>query len=482
MAGDPIALVYELAEHLKAKNRAKSAAVVHKLIDLAPPLKARWKSMAAVAKKNGEYDDANRAMDLYARDMEMSDTMRYELAAVRAQTGRLEEALALMDKVPGSIPSEAENAYIRGTIATNMGQFDEARIYLRRAVQSNPTSGQTWLALAMAGTVDPADAARIIAAKKNMDEAPAEERTAYFYALGKVYDEADDHDRAFAAFDRGAGLKHASVDYSMARHQKMAEAAMEGWSAEAIDRALLSVDKNTPRRPLFVTGLPRSGTTLVEQILASHTMVDGGEELALIRFLEQDIGGKTYRHYSDYISKGNSAAGLRALYEHLLIQRYPGTGLIVDKSLNASRNMGIMAALFPDSPIIWMRRDPIDCAWSIYRTLFLSGLDWSYKLEDIAAFFNMEDKLHAYWTETLGERILTVNYSDLVRSPDSQIRKIVSHCRLEIEPDQLKPHELKRKVVTASVVQVRKPINTKSLGSAAPYLDKLHRFTDNYFS
>ena len=128
-----------------------------------------------------------------------------------------------------------------------------------------------------------------------------------------------------------------------------------------------------------------------------------------------------------------------------------------------------------------MRRYPLDCAWSVYRTLFLSGLDWSYSLEDIALFFRMEDSLHAHWQAILGERILTVDYADLVHAPETQIQRIMTHCGLALEPAQLQPHRTKRKIITASVAQVREPINTKGLNSSAPYRHMMAAFSDTYF-
>ena len=133
---------------------------------------------------------------------------------------------------------------------------------------------------------------------------------------------------------------------------------------------------------------------------------------------------------------------MRELYAHLLSQRVPGQGRVVDKSLNASRYMGVLASIFPDAPIVWLRRDPLDCAWSAYRTWFLRGLAWSYSLTDIAAHFRNEDTLFSHWIEILGlQQVLIVNYEDLVTDPAATIARIVDHCGLSLEPAMLNSHD-----------------------------------------
>ena len=151
-------------------------------------------------------------------------------------------------------------------------------------------------------------------------------------------------------------------------------------------------------RPIFVTGLPRSGTTLVEQILASHSAVAGGAELSLFAILGRDIGGLTHRAYQAWRARGGDPQALRDLYHHLAAVRFPAPGRIVDKTLATSRHMGVIATLFPDAPIIWVRRAPHDCAWSAFRNYFLKGVEWSWSLDTIGDFFTQEDRLFAHWT------------------------------------------------------------------------------------
>lgn len=472
---DSAALIHALGDALARRSRANSSAIVHALVQQRAPLGPKWKSMAAIAKQNGEVQDALAAMHLYADAVGRSPSVTFELAAVSAQLGQLADASILMDSVPHGTPNAASYYYSRGTLATNLGDFDAARSYLRAAVRAAPASGQSWLALAMAGAVAPEDAAALAAA--DMSAADPIETAAWHYAMGKMLDESGYTDSAFANFQQAAEIVGNQRPFNPEADVQHARASIAGWTPETIAAAHPALSK--PSRPIFVTGLPRSGTTLVEQILASHSAVDGGEELGLMRLVTQDMGN-TYADFEKFTQAGGDPAELSALYHHLLAQRYPGTGQVVDKTLNSSRSMGLIATLFPDAAIIWLRRDPLDCAWSAYRTWFLRGLSWSWSLDTIAAHFRIEDALFAHWTALLGERILVVDYAAMVSNPAPWIQRITEHCGLTLEPAQLSPHNTKRTVTTASVAQVREAINTRAVGAADAYRTHLQPFVDAY--
>lgn len=443
-------------------------------------LGAQWPAIATLLQHNGEHQVAVRAAALWVRQTGGSAQARFAHAAVLARAGRLADAAKLLGQLPDTVPTAAANAFSRGTIATNLGRFDEARAQLRRAVDADPAAGQAWLALAMIGRIAEPDMRAIEKAGAATARAVAPQRSAWLYALGKVHAERGAHDAAFAAFGEGAALMRAGQRYDPSADAAHAEASRAGWTSGTIADGVAALGDAPPSRPIFVAGLPRSGTTLVEQILASHSAVAGGEELGLFRLLEQDIGGSSQRDLARYIAKGGRHAELRALYDHLLGQRFAATARVVDKTLNASRHMGLIASLFPDAPILWVRRDPLDCAWSGFRTWFLSGLNWSWSLTDIAAHFKVEDALFAHWTALLGERILVVDYARLVSEPDEEIARIAAHCGLALEPGQLRPHETARGVTTSSVAQVREPINRRALGAATPYRRHLQPFVDAY--
>jgi hypothetical protein len=166
----------------------------------------------------------------------------------------------------------------------------------------------------------------------------------------------------------------------------------------------------------------------------------------------------------------------------LLHERFPMPGRIVDKTTDTSRKLGIAAAVLPEAPLIWLKRDPLDCAWSCFRTCFMAGIRWSNALDDMAYNFRLEDRLLAQWQRNLGDRLLVVPFEALVTEPELWIRTILAHCGLAEEPQVFAPHENRRAVATASAMQVRQPINRRGIGSAEPYREYLEPFVRAYYA
>jgi hypothetical protein len=164
-----------------------------------------------------------------------------------------------------------------------------------------------------------------------------------------------------------------------------------------------------------------------------------------------------------------------------LQELFPEPGLVVDKTLGNTRQLGIAASLLPQAPIVWVTRDPLDRAWSCFTTFFITTLPWTYDLEDIAFHFRLEDELLRRWQEILGDRLLVVPYEALVTQSEQWTRRILQHCGLSEEPQVFAPHANARTVVTASVMQVRRPINASAVGAAEPYREYLQPFVDAYY-
>ena len=270
---------------------------------------------------------------------------------------------------------------------------------------------------------------------------------------------------------------------SLARYDREAdrrevEETMRGYDRDVI-ATLSSWQREPTGRSIFVAGLPRSGTTLVEQILTSHSAIGGGGEINRLVLLANEIGGNSCAALSRYIEAGRAEEAAR-LWRHWLDERFPAPGLVVDKTLNTTRLIGIAAALLPEAPLIWLTRDPLDRAWSCFRTFFVVSMPWSYDLEDIAFLFRLEDRLLQHWQQVLGERLLVVPYESLVEDPRPWIRRILAHCGLAEEPRVFAPHENSRPVTTASVMQVRRPINRQGIGAAEPYRRFLEPFIAAY--
>ena len=476
-----LALLDRLGPAIERRDRAKQVEIVRQLIEQRAPMGGQWQQIALLAMGNGELGLARAAIELLVEALGGNHAAQYQKAALLALLGDWQGADSLLQALPESVPDAAANAYSRGVAALNCGRREEAQEALERATQIQPQSGRPWLALAMAVdfALEPALAERLIAAERSMESAPPAERIPYYYALGKAHAECGEHAPAFEAFSQGARLMKSTLVYDESEDRSNAAKAVDGYTAERLT-AVAREQRQPTGRTIFVTGLPRSGTTLVEQILTSHSTVAGGGEIGRLLLLESEVGGPDYPALARY-AEVHGVQQVAPLWDYWLDELFSVPGRIIDKTVDASRFLGLAAALLPEAPVIWMTRDPLDCAWSCFRTNFSgNAMPWSYDLADIAAHVRIEAGLLAQWQEILGERLLLVPYESLVTEPDVWIRRILAHCELAEEPQVFAPHENARPVPTASMVQVRRPIHREAVGSAEPYRPFLEPFLEAY--
>ena len=474
------ALLADLRTAVTGRDRAATNRAVAALLDRRAPLGPQWQALSQLMQVSGELTLAHRAIDAFIDAAGGKPRARYAKVVLLTQSERLQEAHDLLASLPADVPDRAGRAFVLGNTAMTLGRVPEAREHLTACLRHRPGWGPAWLSLAAAVNLadDPLG-------EQLLAERPAAEREGpvdlarYFYALGKLHADRKEPAACFAAFAQGAALLRRETPYGRAANGNNAQSAMTGWSPDTFARAREGRALDTSR-PIFVTGLPRSGTTLVEQILASHSAVADGGELNLIQHMAVAVGGVSGQDLERHLSSGGGLDALGGLYLHLLAERFGPAGRVVDKTIDASRCMGLIAAALPDAPLIWMRRDPLDSAWSCFRTFFIHGVAWSYDLKDIAHHFQLEDQLMAHWRAQLGDRLLVVPYRELVDAPAEWTARLLRHCGLADEAAAYTPHLTERRVATASALQVRRPINRDGLGVAEPYREYLQPFTDAY--
>jgi len=439
-----------------------------------------------VANRIGEIElGLEAARRLALTEPRMLDRALHYCNALAAR-GRLEACLREADLLPAAVQQHHAVLNLRTSIASRMGDFTQATELARRTIALEPHWGPYWLALAQIHRFAPGDPdlARMEALAPEMRRAPGDSQAPFFYALGKAWHDCGDYDRAFAAYGEGAAKMRAPVDAP----------AMECFVRDVIrDFTPENLARLTPsgcdsNRAIFVIGLPRSGTTLVEQILASHSAVADGEEVNLFCCALIPAGDFSLRGGLVYQARSTAADPWGEIgrdYLAMLDQRFDSrtgrTGCIVDKTLNHSRFLGFILHALPQVKVIWLRRDPQDTAISCFRSHFATGtIPWSCSLADIGWHFRLEDALYAHWNGIYPDRILTVPYEGLVTDPQGWITSILAHAGLDLEEAPFSPHLQRRSVLTASVAQVREPISAASIGTARKYHAHLQPFRDAY--
>jgi Sulfotransferase family len=476
-----MASVQGMLAAFKARDRDGVAAEVNGLIRTNAPLGDTWGAVSRMAATVGEYNASVEAARRQAALHPQSAPHALQYASMVANAGRIEAALRIGEATLKYAPSDPAVLHFIGTCLSQTGDNKAALEKLHRAGELDPTQAPTWLTIAMLQKFKAGDP---LIAKLEMlaPRMPTpEQKSAILYALGKAYDDLGEIDRSFALYTEGAELMRRVRRYDPTPSTNLVRMVEREMDAPFF--ASLRPSECASDRPIFVHGLPRSGTTLVEHVLCAHSEVSDGAEINLFRLALMALdptSGQAIRAFESN-SAGNVWSKGGASFLHLLDERFGASGRIVDKTLTHSWMFGLIHHVMPNAPLIWMRREPAASALSCFVTRFATGLDWTWSLTDIAQRFREEDVLHRHWSSVLGDKLLTVSYEQLVAAPEVWIPRILQHCSLQDEPGVREFHNSSRPVFTASVAQVREPISTAAVDKWKRYEKHLAPFLDAYY-
>jgi len=412
-----------------------------------------------------------RAVDLAPNDAQA----RSSLARALAEQGRTEDAVAEALRSVELDPGSAVLHNDLGVIHATTGAFDAARGCYRTALAMEPGYAKAAVNLAKIKrftTEDDPDAALVLAAADHAPDDPGSRRDLHL-ALGKVHDDRGDWDAAFMHYDEAnrpfAEVARADAGAALGRMDQVRAFFDADWFA---GRAAGAGTDLVPV-PVFIVGMPRSGTSLVEQILAAHPDVHGAGELSEIGHMVAEIASRAAASdpYPGCMRLLDADA-IRALgrrYVAHLHSHSPDAARVTDKLPGNYLHLGFIATVLPAAKVIHCRRDPLDTAISLYFNDFESGHDYSNDLGAIGRLIRGMRTLMTHWEAVLGERMLTVDYETLVADPEPEARRMVRHIGLEWDDACLRPHEVARPVHTASAWQVRQPVYRRSAGRAHRY-------------
>ncbi|HSY44817.1 MAG TPA: sulfotransferase [Steroidobacteraceae bacterium] len=474
------AWLLEHGDHIEAMRLLARIGIAHKVYDdaelllaavlqLAPDYRIARQEYAGVLVELHRYEQARGELDRLLRDDPDNRALRTLYAASAVGIGGHERAIGLYEELLTGTPADAEVHLSIGHALKTLGRTPEAIESYRRAAACRPDYGDAYWSLANLKTYRfaPEEFARVRAALA----APATgtfDRYHLCFALAKALEDQGEFAESFRCYELGNQLKRPECRYrpeiieSNTRQQIRVctgelFASRHGWGSPS-------------REPIFIVGLPRSGSTLLEQILASHSQVEGTQELPNIQQMVTRLRGRDpdpeNPRYPPILASMRAEEFKALGEEYLAATRIYRTGraFFIDKMPNNFRHLGLIHLMLPNARIIDARREPMACCFSNLKQLFAQGQEFTYSVDDIARYYRTYLELMRHWDRVLpAGRILRVHHEDVVEDLEGSVRRILEYCGLDFEPQCISFHETRRSVRTASSEQVRQAIYREGL-------------------
>ncbi len=468
--------------HARAGRYGEAEACLRRCIELAPGFAYARHALGQLLLGLGRVDDALAEVRRLLQREPANAGARRLLGAIYNERGDYDDAALTYQALLREDPRRAGSWVSLGHVLKTLGRTEEGVAAYRRAIDLAPERGDAFWSLANLKTVrlSDDDVAQMRAQLARGDLDP-EQRVDMSFALGKALEQRNDAAGAFDAYAQGARLRRALAPYDHTRLSAAVEAQVATLDAGFFARAGAGAPQPDP---IFVVGLPRSGSTLVEQILASHSAVEGTMELPDMHNLATALAASAGAADGAYLAAlaGLGGHDLSELGERYLAStrshRKLGRAHFIDKMPNNWLHTGLIHLTLPNARIIDVRRHPMACGWSCFKQHFARGQDFSYDLADIGRYYADYVRLMAHLDAVLPGRVHRVIYEQLVADPEPHIRALLDHCGLAFEPACLRPHETARAVHTASSEQVRQPISAKGLDDWRAYEAQLGPLRD----
>ena len=416
-----------------------------------------------VLRKRQNYQESLRQAKLLL-DADPSNPQFQSVFAVESmQSGDYDTALSMFESILKILPEDPVTLTSRGHALKTQGQTEDAIDSYRRAIKKYAAHGEAYYSLANLKLFSFSDEEiQAMEAQESNLGISHQSRIYLNFALGKAYEDKSLFDKAFMFYERGNAFKK-----SQSRYKASDLTAEFKAQTEVFDDAFIASHANTgftSPDPIFIVGLPRSGSTLLEQILASHSQVDGTMELpnmlALAQKLRRGERMSAVNHYPG-ILKELPAEQFLEFCEKFIDETRVHRGsapFFIDKMPNNFRHVGLIKLMLPNAKIIDARRHPMGSCFSGFKQLFAEGQEFTYGLEEVGTYYRDYVDLMDHWDKVFPGQVLRVQYEEVVADLDSQVRRILDYCGLEFEESCINFHETDRSVRTPSSEQVRQPI------------------------
>jgi len=426
-----------------------------------------WRGLGPALLALGRLTEAQAAAR-YLRMIEPDSPQSWiATAAAAARLLHQDEALAAYEQAARLKPDEVRLRTSIGHIQKSLGRRTESEAAYKAALGLDPANAEAYWSLAdlknyRFDDVEIAAMQRILANERRSRAGDAQ----LLFALGKAHEQRQEYAEAFRCYADGNALRRLDAPFDLGAFERRARRIRTFFNTEFF--AARRSAGQPEASPIFIVGLPRSGSTLIEQILASHSQVEGTMELPNILNIVRDLNdvAPSRDAYPESVAaiptERLSVLGSRYLEETAPLRE--GRARFIDKLPNNFNHIGLIHSILPNATIIDARRHPMDCCFSNFKQHFAEGQTFTYDLGDLGAYYRCYLSLMDHWDAVLPGRVVHVQYEHLVRDPELSIRRLLEHCGLAFEDGCLSFHQTKRAVRTASAEQVRQPLYTSGIG------------------
>ncbi len=462
-----IRMMAELAGRLERYGDAEN--LLRRALELAPAFAAARSNLATVLYRQNRHAEAIAELDALLGDDPDNPAHSNLKAAALGRVGGYEEAIALYEAVLARLEGQPKIWMSYGHVLKTVGRQADGIAAYRRAIDIRPQLGEVWWSLANLKTVRLDDDDVATMARALTDENIAEDdRFHLHFALGKAHEDADRAEPAFIHYAEGNRLRRELIDYDRQEITTLVDRSIALFTPEFLKPRS---DQGCPAPdPIFILGMPRAGSTLIEQILSSHPLIEGTQELPDISQIARRLGSRKLKSdesaYPEAIG-ALDAAELRALGEEYLertrIQRKTDRPYFIDKMPNNWAHAALIHLILPNARIIDARRHPLDCCFSNFKQHFARGQGFTYDLGDLGCYYADYVRLMTHIDAVLPGRIHRVIHEAMIEDTEAQVRALLDHVGVPFDPACLRFWENDRAVRTASSEQVRRPINREGV-------------------
>ena len=429
---------------------------------------------ASILRKKQKFSKTMEQVNILCDQYPDNQLYQAHKASEIMQNGGHDEAITILDDILKKNPYNFSSHTSKGHAEKTLGRTDQAIESYRSAYKIRQDHGEAFFSLANLKTYSfSKDEIHNMRYQVERLDLSLKDKAYFHFALAQGCESNGDYEEAFYHLEKGNKIKNDQSLYSIERMDKELQSQIDVCN-EKFFRDLGPGGYDT-KDPIFILGLPRSGSTLVEQILASHSKIDGTLELPNILSMAQSLRGDDI-----YGKEGNYPKSMESLtikqredfgksfIEDTRMHRKDAP-MFTDKMPNNFRHIGLIHLIMPNAKIIDARRYPLDCCFSMFKQLFAQGQEFTYGLKEAGSYYSSYVKLMHHWEKVLPGKILRVNNEDVISDLDGQVKRILEFLDLPFEEECISFYETNRSVRTASSEQVRKPINKDGMGRWKPY-------------